>query len=43
VTVGQAIEWLYDPSVLPGRDHDEQACWAALLLAQMRGPWGGVA
>ena len=36
MTLGQLIEWLYDPAILPGRSPDEQAQWAALLLLQIR-------
>lgn len=42
MTWGQAIAFIYDPAVLPGRDGNEQSLWAAYLLSIMRRSAGGV-
>lgn len=36
MTFGEAVNFVYDPAILPGRNPDEQAHWAAFLLAVMR-------
>lgn len=41
MTIGQAITLVYDRELYPGLHPDDQARWAALLLALMRrGRWG---
>lgn len=36
MTWGQAIEFVFDEAILPGRNRDEQAQWATYLLSIMR-------
>jgi hypothetical protein len=42
MTDAQFIAFIFDPAILPGRDGDEQALWAAYLLSIVRLGAGGV-